>query len=62
MEAQTSTDFSILNGGSSAAEVYSGVSTVAEATADGPYEKNTDGLKKPEFVLVRYKPPKVKGW
>jgi ribosomal silencing factor RsfS len=59
MEAQTLTDFSIVGGGTSSAEEYSGVATVSEATADGAYERNREGLQKPIWVLVRYVPPPV---
>jgi ribosomal silencing factor RsfS len=60
MEAQTLTDFSIIGGGKSSAEEYSGVATVSQAAAEGLYEKNREGLQKPTWVLVRYVPPPIR--
>jgi hypothetical protein len=53
---QVTTSFSGLANAGQAAEVYSGLMEVKEATKEGDYEKNTKGLQKP-WILPKRRPP-----
>jgi len=52
-------DFSVVGAGTSPSQ-QAGVEGVTAAAQAGTFERNREGLRKPEWWLGRYKPPPVK--